>query len=216
MIDIHQLLTGLARTICNASFPDATALAAALDLDISQAKITKTEASTVAINGARLNGDLDIGIVCGVAPRRSIWLIFSTPSLSYRDLEDETFGSNQRIEVSKFNDGLAVLFVMDGWICGLTASLPEKTVLCLFCEEPRPALVNKPSMTPAGFTLPPVETQAQRPHVSCETLLQSDWDISHSAPFKDHQFFPGLCIMGALRRNREYLAGSVTSPLVPY
>lgn len=216
MIDIHQLLVGLARTIRSTDFPDATALAATLDLDISQASITKTETNTVAIYGARLNGDLDIGIVCGVAPRRSIWLVFSTSSLSYGDLEGEVFGKNQRIEVSKFNDGLALLFEMDGWICGLTASLPEKAVLCLFCEEPRPVLANKPPMTPASFTVPPVETQARRAYVSCETLLRSDWEISHSAPFKNHQFYRGLCVTGALRRNREYLAGSKVSHLLPY
>jgi hypothetical protein len=216
MIDIHQVLAGLAQAIGGANFLDVTALATTLDLDISQAKITKTETSTVAIYGARLNREVDIGLICGVAPRRSIWLVFSSPSLSYGDLGGEVFGNNQRIEVSKFNDGLAVLFETGDWICSLTASLPGKTVLCLSCEEPRPASANKPPVTHAGFTSPPVDAQVQRPHVSCETLLQSDWEISHSAPFEHHHFFRGLCVTGALRRNKEYLAGAKISHLLPY
>ena len=135
MINIHQLLTGLTRAIGDADFPDAANLATVLDLDISKAVITKTETDTVAIYGARLNRDVDVGLVCGVTPRRSIWLVFSASSLSYGGLEGEAFGKNQRIEVSKFNDGLAVLFEMDGWICGLTASLPRRRCFASFAKN---------------------------------------------------------------------------------
>ncbi len=140
MINIHQLLVGLTQVIGKVDFPDAASLATALDLDISQASVTETKLRTMCINTARLNSSAtEVGIACGVTPRREIWLIFVNPSIHYRDLKDEVFGANQRIQPSKLRKGLGVLFELDGWTCGLTASSPDGVLQSLFCEELKPA-----------------------------------------------------------------------------
>jgi hypothetical protein len=141
MIDIHQLLHGLTRDFPSADFPDATSLAAALDLDLSKATITKTKKKTMCISGARLNGSgIEVGLVCGVTPLHAIWLLLLNAGIPYRDVKDETFGANQRIKQSKVSSGFAVLFDKDGLCCGFTVDPPSGDVNRLFCEEPNPAL----------------------------------------------------------------------------
>ncbi|MGP0057849.1 MAG: hypothetical protein ACLPID_00970 [Beijerinckiaceae bacterium] len=140
MIDIRHLLAGLMRALRSADFPDANTLAAVLDLNISQARITKTKQGNMGINGARLNGSaVEVGITCGITPRREIWLLFDNSSTPYRDVKDEIFGANQRVQPSKRSAGFGVLFEIDGLICGFTVSSSDGDVDSLFCEEPKPA-----------------------------------------------------------------------------
>lgn len=137
MIDIRQLLSELTQVIRSADFPDATSFARALDLDISAARITNAK-SGMCINGARLNGTaVNVGIACGVTPWREIWLLFDNSSVPYRDVNDEIFGADQRIVPSKRSAGFGVLFEIDGWTCGYTASSADGDVDSLFCEEPK-------------------------------------------------------------------------------
>lgn len=141
MIDIHQLLHGLTQDFGSADFPDATSLAAALDLDLSRATITKTRKKTMCISGARLNGSgVEVGLVCGVAPLHAIWLLLLNAGIPYWDVKDETFGDNQRVEQSKVSAGFAVLFDKDGLRCGFTVDTPSGDVNKIFCEESNPAL----------------------------------------------------------------------------
>ncbi|MHB8885824.1 MAG: hypothetical protein ACYC5H_12255 [Methylovirgula sp.] len=141
MIDIHKLLRGLTQTIRGADFPDTTSLASALDLDISEAKITKMKFGNTIISGAHLSGSsIVIDVVCGVTPWREIWILFDNASIPYRDVTDEIFGADQRIIPSKLSPGFGVLFEIDGWTCGFTASSPDGDVDSLFCEEPKQTL----------------------------------------------------------------------------
>jgi hypothetical protein len=215
MIDIHQLFYGLTKVIDQADFPNAAAIAIALDMDLSIASVMKTDSGTVAIHEARLDSGADVGIISGLAPRRSIWLMLLNPAVSCPGYEEESFGSNQRIEISKFNDGAAILFEQDGWICGLTVSLPGRTVRCLFCEEPRP-LTARTVVRANHFDEQSAISAIQHSPVSCDFLLRSDWEISHSAPFASQHFQRGLCVEGALRRNKECLADAKVSRLLPY
>jgi hypothetical protein len=144
-------------------------------------------------------------------PRRAIWLVLSNPAIPCPDYEKEIFGSNQRMELSKFADGAAILFEQNGWICGLTARFPGKTIHCLFCEEPRPALPRT-----VAKDLAEQSSADQLNPVSCEFLLRSDWEISHSALFASHHFQRGLCVEGALGRNKGCLTDAKVSRLLPY
>jgi hypothetical protein len=140
MIDIRQLLSGLARVLRSADFPDAASIASALDLDISTARITKTKLGSMGINGAHLDGSgVEIGIACGITPQREIWLLMENSSTPYRDVKDEIFGADQRIVPSKHGAGFGVLFEINGLTCGYTASSPDGDVDSLFCEAPKPA-----------------------------------------------------------------------------
>lgn len=135
MIDIGQLLAELMEGIRSPDFPDTMCLANLLDLDVSQAKISTAKAG-MSINRARLSrSGTEISIVCGILPRREIWLIFDNPLLPYREIKGQIFGNNQRIEPSKLSAGFGVLFEIDGWTCGYTASSPDGYVDSLFCEE---------------------------------------------------------------------------------
>jgi hypothetical protein len=142
MIDIRRLLFGLTQAIRGADFPSATTLASALDLDLSQARVVTTKQKNMAVHDACLNGSgIGINVACGVHPRREIWLLIENSSTPYRDAKDEIFGANQRLQPSKITGGFAVLFEIDGWACGYTASSPDSDVDALFCEEPKPASV---------------------------------------------------------------------------
>lgn len=132
LIDIRRLLSGLTQAI-GIEVPDAAVLASALDLDLSQARITKTK-SVMAVHEARFNhADVAVDAVWGFAPHREIWLLIPNSSLPYQDVKDEVFGSNQRIQPSRHSAGFAVLFEIDGWTCGYTADLPDADVSAIFC-----------------------------------------------------------------------------------
>jgi len=133
VIDIRRLLSGLTRAI-RTEVPDAAVLASALDLNLSQARIVKTK-SVMAVHDARFNHtDVALDAVWGFAPHRQIWLLTRNLSLPYREVRDEVFGSNQRIQPSRHSAGFAVLFEIDGWTCGYTADSPDADVNAVFCE----------------------------------------------------------------------------------
>lgn len=140
MIDIRQLLFELRQVIDGSDFPNAASLAAMLHLDVSRARIVTTKQGNVGINGALLKGDaIPVNIVCGTSPRREIWLLCENSLTPYYDVKGETFGKDQRIIPSKRGEGFGVLFEIDGWTCGFTASSPEGDVDSLFCEEQKSA-----------------------------------------------------------------------------
>jgi hypothetical protein len=140
MINIRQLLVGLTQAIRGADFPNAATLATALDLDLSDARISQTKSKLMLVRDARLKGSgAGVNIACGLTPRREIWLIIENSSTPHRDVKDETFGANQRVIPSKRGAGFGVLFEIDGLTCGYTASSTDSDVDALFCEEPKPA-----------------------------------------------------------------------------
>ena len=85
-----------------------------------------------------IRSGIEVGVVCGVTPRREIWLLANKSSIQYPDLKDEIFGADQRVVPSKLNAGLGVLFEIDALTCGYTASCPDGDVDSFFCEEPSP------------------------------------------------------------------------------
>jgi hypothetical protein len=126
MMDIRQLATKLTRAIHGDDFPDAGNIARTLDLDISKARITRTETRFIGIQNAHLNdGKIDVDLVCGAKPQAEIWLLFKDSCIAYRNLRAEIFGANQRILPSKYSAGFGVLFEIDGLTCGFTVSSPS-------------------------------------------------------------------------------------------
>jgi hypothetical protein len=142
LIDFHQLFTNLVSVVQSAHVRDVDTIADRLSLDVSKAKISKTKHGLTTIYGAQLGASLtEIDLLVSVTPRRELWLLFPNSRIPYEDVRDKTFGINQRIEQSKFSEGFAILFPMNGFICGLTAPGPNGFVGSVFCEEPRSARV---------------------------------------------------------------------------
>lgn len=136
MIDIGHLLSGLVSTAGGAEFPEITGLVSRLDLDASKARIGATK-RVECINGVSLkNTGQMLNVVWGVAPRRSIWLLFDGPSVPYSSLTGEVFGKNQQIQPSKFGAGFAIVFEIDGWRCGYTVDSEASNISAVFCESP--------------------------------------------------------------------------------
>jgi hypothetical protein len=136
MIDIQRLLAQLIQTIRTADFPNVDEISGLLDLDVSQARITKAN-SGLSINGAYWRSErTTVGLVCGTSPRREIWVLPNKISLPYRSIEEKIFGANQRVIPSRFDGGLGVVFEIGGLTCGYTAQSPQGDVEGFFCEEP--------------------------------------------------------------------------------
>ena len=53
-------------------------------------------------------------------------------------------------------------------------------------------------------------------NLTCEDLLDSDWDICKSVVFDDDPQLRGMCVSCALLRNRECLDGLALTPVLPY
>lgn len=137
MIDIRCLLAAMTHILRSPDFPDAVALAVALDLDLSGSRTTKTK-SAMGIHDARLKGGgIALGVVCGILPRREIMLLFEHSGIAYQAIKDEIFGADQRLIPSKLSQGFGVRFEIDGLTCGYTASSSEGEIESLSCEEPR-------------------------------------------------------------------------------
>src|SRR5579872_914127 len=136
MIDIPGLINGLACALREPNFPDTSSIVSLLNLDMSHATVTKTQRGNLGINGAHLNGPVEVGVAAGVTPRRELNLVLLDSQVPYPQFQENVFGERQRIQNSKFGPGLALLFEVDGLKCGLTASAPDGVVQCLFCEEP--------------------------------------------------------------------------------
>ena len=139
MIDIRRLLSGLTQAIGMTDDPDAAILASALDLDLSQARVIKMKPA-MAVRDARLNeSGIAIDIIWGIRPRREIWVLMGKSAIPYGAIKDEIFGTHQRLQPSKLSAGFAVLFDINGWTCGYTASSPDGTLDALFCVGPKVA-----------------------------------------------------------------------------
>jgi len=141
-IDLHRLLDGLTQVIRSSDFPNAETIARVLALDIAKSRILNTQLNNMFINGASLNrSGWEIDIACGIKPWREIWLTFSKPFIPFRDVKDEIFGTNQRLQPSELRASVGLLFDRDGLSFGLRAASPEGNIECLFCEGPRPTLI---------------------------------------------------------------------------
>jgi hypothetical protein len=135
MIDIRYILSGIVKAITTDAFPDTTDLSQFISVDISKATITKTKQGDIGIINAYVANGIPVDIACGVHPHREIWLLIPNSSLPYRDIENERFGSNQRIVPSKRSPGFAVLFDIDGLTCGYTADSEGSNITAIFCES---------------------------------------------------------------------------------
>lgn len=139
MIDMRRLLFGLTQAIGATHDPGPAILALVLDLDLSQARVIKMK-SAMALDGARLNDSgLAANVIWGIKPRREIWVLLKKSAIPYSTIKDEIFGDNQRLKPSRASAGFAVVFEIEGWTCGYTASSPDGDIDALFCEEPRAA-----------------------------------------------------------------------------
>ncbi len=135
MIEIQRLLEQLIQAIRSANFPDVGEISNLLGLDVSQVKITRAK-SGLSINGAYWKQEgTSAGLVCGTNPRREIWFLPNKTTLSYRTVEGQNFGTNQRVVPSEFDGGLGVVFEIDGLTCGYTAQSPQGYVDGFFCES---------------------------------------------------------------------------------
>jgi hypothetical protein len=137
MVDLRKTIAGMARVTPAVDFPDAGAIAEALHLDINRATLTTMKGGNLIIRNAMLDG-VEIEIVAAISPRREFYLSFRNAHLRYRDIEDEVFGDDQRIQQSKFSEGFAVVFQADGLECAITADSPDAFVDAIFCRPPKP------------------------------------------------------------------------------
>jgi hypothetical protein len=233
MLDIRRFLDGLTQVIGRIDFPDANILAAAIELDLSQARIARMKTRDMIISDARLRrNSIGISVTCTLSPRRAIWLLLDKSALHYRDVKDEVFGANQRIQPSKRSAGFGVLFDLNGWTCGYTADSPDDTVKALFCEESNAQNTGASTEQSANDRAevdenrydneavhaaarpPSGEDRSQQRQISCDELWASDLAICNTL-LKDDPYHYNLCIQAMRRRNRECLAGLALSPLLP-
>ena len=119
MIDIRRLFSAMTQVLRSADYPNAAALSGALDLDLSNARIGRPKSAMVVKDGGLNGAGLALtGIVCGVIPRKEIWLFFENSGLPYREIKDKIFGADQRLIPSKLSQGVGVRFEIDGLTCG--------------------------------------------------------------------------------------------------
>jgi len=137
MVNIPHILAGLAQALQSSDFPNVDTIATVLDLDVSGAGITKTDHGPLGIRNAQLAGDVEVGVIGALSPRRQLVLIFVDSRIPYSEFAGAVFGADQRIQHSKFSQGFAVLFDV-GEFCGiLTASGPDGVVETLSVEAPK-------------------------------------------------------------------------------
>jgi hypothetical protein len=134
MIDIRNILAGMATAIQSRNFPNVTEIASALGLDLSGATITTTKGAVVAITGARLpvlTGE--IGVAAGSTPHKTLDFVFFKSTIPVGPYFEAATRDNQRVDPSKHGEGLTIAFRIDGLDCGLTASAPDGVIETLFC-----------------------------------------------------------------------------------
>jgi hypothetical protein len=137
MVEINQILRRMVTAIKTPEFPASSAIASALGLDLSKAKITMTNRGVVSIVGASLaTWTVDVGVIGGSMPRRTLDLAFVDSTIPVRPFVDAPPSVDQRIEQSKHDKGLAIAFTIDGFDCGITASAKDGVVETLFCSAP--------------------------------------------------------------------------------
>jgi hypothetical protein len=137
MVDFHQLFAELVEVIQGVDFPDVSAITQHLNLDVSTAKISKTQGGLLAIYGAHLGNAIEIDIFASLTPRRALNLLFRDSEIPYGDVSGKRFGADQMVNPSKHGEGFAVVFQEGGLTCGLTASGAHGVVQSVFCEGPR-------------------------------------------------------------------------------
>jgi hypothetical protein len=135
MIDMRQLLSGLVSTVGSEEFPDINGLATRLSLDVSRAKIGPTKRVECINNALFKHGGPTADITWGILPRRSIWVLFQGSSIPYESIKDEVFGTDQKIQPSKYGAGFSILFEVDGWRCGYTVDSEASDIRAVFCES---------------------------------------------------------------------------------
>lgn len=135
MIDLPRQIAGLAEAIRSEKYPDVAAIANLPHLDVSAAKTAETKRGVLAVYGARLDDGTQADVIGVASPRKLLHISLPNSSIPYQAASNQIFGLNQRIERSRFSEGLAVVFEIDGLICGFTASGPNGVIESLFCEE---------------------------------------------------------------------------------
>lgn len=143
MIDIAHLLASMVQALQAADFPNAEDIAAALDLDMSAARVMATPRGPLGINNARLAGGDKVGLIGAVGSKRQIILLFSESKIPFRDFAGVTFGPNQRIQHSKYSAGFAVLFDVGAFLGVLTASGSDGVVQSLSIASPKATTVQR-------------------------------------------------------------------------
>ena len=95
----------------SSDFPNATFLGVTLGLDLSKATVTSTEAGVVSIVDAFLApSEEKVGVIAARAGRRTLDLVFLTPTLSVQPYIEGRLGADQHVEPSKHGPGLAIAF----------------------------------------------------------------------------------------------------------
>jgi hypothetical protein len=135
-MDIQSLLTELARAIQSPDFPSASAIPAALGLDMSHATVTQTPTGPVGINDAIMPDFGDVGVIAAISPIRQIVVVFRSHRPAYREIASATLGGNQHVQSSNRGEGLAVIFDIGPLKGVLTASGPNGIIETLSVEAP--------------------------------------------------------------------------------
>jgi hypothetical protein len=135
MIDLNQILAGMAFAIRSNDFPNSSDVASALRLDLSTATITTTGDGAMAIMGARLLtlSTAEIGLAGASTPRKRLDCVFFNSSIPVGPYVEMAVRDGRGIERSKRRKGLTITFRIDGFDCGITASAPNGVVETLFC-----------------------------------------------------------------------------------
>ncbi|WP_158812518.1 hypothetical protein [Methylocapsa sp. S129] len=183
MIDIRQIIAGLARVTPAVDFPNANAIAAALSLEMAYASVANMKGGNLIVRGALLDDGTGIQIIAALSPRRELFLSFEDSRLPYRDIEGEVFGDDQHIQKSRASEGFAIVFYRDGLEFAITADSPDDVVDAIFCRTPNPRRQphNQLSEQPARGTdkhdsrwdaSMVVHAARNRPLISRETALE--------------------------------------------
>jgi hypothetical protein len=168
MIDLRKMIAGMARVTPAADFPDAHVIAEALGLEMTYATTAKMKHGDLVLRGATLdNGAIDVRVLGALSPKRELFLTFEHSRLAYRDIEGETFGKDQRIQKSRFGEGLGVVFYIDDLEFAITASSPDGVVEAIFCTALHP-------------DRPPPKRPSEQPELESATR-DSRWDASMDA-----------------------------------
>ena len=136
-----------------ADFPSANTIAGALGLEMTYATVTKIKHGNLIIRGTTLDdGAVAVHILGALSPRRELLLMFEDPRLPYRAIERETFGSDQRIQQSRFSEGFAAVFHIGDLEFAITASSPDGAIEAIFCNaaDPDRPTAKRPFEQPAS------------------------------------------------------------------
>ena len=133
-MDIQSLLQELSSALGSPDFPDALSIAAALGLDMAHARVTKTRAGPLGINGAQMPDLGEVGVLASVLPTHQIVVVFRNGLVPYGKIASVTLGDNQHMRPAKRGNGLAVVFDVGAFKGVLTASGPEGIVETLSVE----------------------------------------------------------------------------------